>query len=388
MNKVNVGISLFVTPDAHIWSNGLLQNVAFLVMSLRALPQVGQVVLINGGTGDALPATLEFDDLQIPLVRPQEVTHSIDLAIEMGATLPGSWIKRIKARGAKVVSFLVGHSFTNMIEPAIFEQSVSIGLVGMAPDEVWLMEKDLRASAAAVRTVLRAPVVAMPHLWAPVFVDRQIQALEAAGFRWGFDGQARAQAADGWGTAIFEPNVGVVKSCFIPMLACDAAYRERPEAVKNMWVMNSVHMKDHQTFNRFATVLDLTRDGRASYEPRITVPECMTRFDRDVVVSHHWENEQNYLYYDVLHGGYPLVHNSRWLAQRAPGFFYPDFEAREGARQLLAAWEQPPEFWQDYRRGAQAFLATVHPTYEANVRAFGERIDALLAHRLQGVVDA
>lgn len=381
MKKINVGISLFVTPDAHIWSNGLLQNVAFLVMTLRALPQVGEVVLLNGGVAENLPATLEFEDLQVPLVRPQAVTHSIDLAIEMGATLPTPWVQRIKARGARVVSFLVGHAYTGMIEPAIFEQSRAIGQVGMAPDEVWIMHKDAHTGTSLLRTLLRAPVFEMPHVWAPTFLQRQIDGLQAAGHRWGFDAAARARAADGWGAAIFEPNVGVVKACFVPMLVCDAAYRERPQAVKNMWVMNSVQMKEHQTFFRFATVLDLTRDGRASYEPRITVPECMSRFGRDVVVSHHWENEQNYLYYDVLYGGYPLVHNSRWMAERAPGFFYPDFEAREGARQLLAAWEQPPEFWADYRRQAHDFLATVHPAHEANVRAFGERIDALMAHR-------
>lgn len=388
MNKINVGISLFVTPDAHIWSNGLLQNVAFLVMSLRALPQVGEVVLLNGGVAENLPATLEFDDLQVPLVRPQAVTHSIDLAIEMGATLPAPWVQRIKARGAKVVSFLVGQPYSGMIEPAIFELDRAIGLVGMAPDEVWMLPQYLHSSESLVRTVLRAPVVPMPHVWAPTFLQRQVDGLQAAGLRWGFDGAARARAADGWGAAIFEPNVSVAKSCFVPMLVCDAAYRERPQAVKNMWVMNSVQMKEHPTFLRFATVLDLTRDGRASYEPRITVPECMSRFERDVVVSHHWENEQNYLYYDVLYGGYPLVHNSRWMAQRAPGFFYPDFEARRGARQLLEAWEQPPAFWDDYRRQAHAFLATVHPTHEANVRVFGERINALMAHRAPGGVHA
>ena len=372
--KLTVGVSVAATQDAHVWSSGIHQNIAFLVMSLRAAPNVGKVVLLNGGTADSLPSTLEFDALQVPLVKPQDVTHEIDVVIEMGARLPQPWLRRVKALGVKVIAFLVGHSYTCMIEPVIFKEEAAIGLVGMEPDEVWMLEKDLATSETLMRTLLRVPVVVMPHIWSPMFMDRQLHALEAAGHRWGFEATARARAADGWGAAIFEPNVGVVKSCFIPMLACETAYREQPQGVKNMMVMNSAHMKEHQTFNRFAAVLDLTSDGKASYEPRITVPECMSRFGRDVVVSHHWENEQNYLYYDVLYGGYPLVHNSRWLAQRAPGFFYPDFEARKGGRALLDAWQQPPEYWQDYRKNARAFLAHLHPEHESHVQTFMARL--------------
>lgn len=375
--KLTVGVSIAVAKDTHIWSNGINKNIAFLLLCLRAIPNVGRVFLINVGSSDTLPATLEFDELKIDLVRPQDVTFEIDVVIEMGARLPHAWVRRVKTRGARVIAFLVGHSFSNMIEPALFDQKVAIGLAGMEPDEVWILEKDAHTSADLIRLVLRAPVMVVPHIWASHFLDRQIRSLEFAGHRWGFDGLVRANAVDGWGAAIFEPNVGVVKSCFIPMLACDAAYRNHPQCVKDMWVMNSAHMKEHQTFNRFATVLDLTRDGKASYEPRITVPECMSRFGRDVVISHQWENDQNYLYYDVLSGGYPLVHNSSWLAKRAPGFFYPNFEATKGADALLEAWRQPPDFWNDYQLAANKFLKTLHPAHENNVRAFSERLTGL-----------
>lgn len=373
-SRLTVGVSLFATPDAHVWSSGIHQNVAFLLMCLRAMPTVGRVVLINGGSSDRLPPTLDFDALQVPLVQPQDVTHEVDVVIEMGAKLPQAWIRRVKARGVKVIAFLVGHSYTSMIEPVIFERDQAIGLVNMEPDEVWLMHKDWHTAAPILRTLLRAPLVEIPHLWAPDFLLRQVQGLEAAGHRWGFDASQRARSADGWGAAIFEPNIGVVKSSVVPMLVCEAAYREQPQMLRHMMVMNTVHMKEHPTFNHFAQVLDLTRDNRASYEPRVTVPECLSRFGRDVVVSHQWENEQNYLYYDVLHGGYPLVHNSRWLADRAPGFFYPDFQASEGGRALVRAWQQPAEFWTDYRRQAHTFLATLHPEHDNNVRALMDRL--------------
>lgn len=372
-----VGISICVMPDTHVWSNGIHQNVAFLAQCLKQVPGIGRVVLLNSGLAEHLPPALEFDALGVPLVKPQEVTHEVDVVIEMGGKLSQQWIRRVKARGAKVVSFLVGHPYTAMVEPAIFERDQSIGMVNMEPDEVWLMHKDMHTSAALLRTLLRAPVVEVPHLWAPDFLWKQIHSLAGVGHAYGFDYPTRSKAVDGWGAGIFEPNIGVVKACFIPMLACDSAYRERPEVVRRMMVMNSVQMKEHLTFNHFAHVLDLTRDGRATYEPRITVPECLSRFGVDVVVSHQWENDQNYLYYDVLYGGYPLVHNSPWLSKRAPGFYYQDFSATEAASKILEAWEMPQEYWRDYRTQAHAFLAQLHPEHDDNVRFFSRQMDRL-----------
>ena len=374
MSGLCVGVSVHVTEDAHVWSSGIHQNVAFLVMCLRAMPQVERVLLLNGGDSPRFPQALEFDRLGAELVQPQAVTHEVDVVIEMASKLPQAWIRRVKARGAWVVAFLVGHSFTGMIEPALFDPQRGIGLVNMEPDEVWMMHKDLHSSRSLVQTLLRAPVVEMPHLWAPSFLQRQIDLVERGGGRFGFNPRKRARADNGWAAAIFEPNIGVVKSCFVPMLGCDAAYREQPWTLRHMMVLNSVHMKDHPTFNRYATVLDLVRDHRASFEPRVTVPETMVRLARDLVVSHQWENDQNYLYYDALYGGYPLVHNSPWLQQRAPGFYYPDFSASEAGRQILAAWSKPEEFWKDYRRDAQAFLRGLHPEHESNVRAFLQRL--------------
>lgn len=370
MSGLTVGVSVHVTDDAHVWSSGINQNVAFLVMCLRAMPEVARVVLLNGGSGKRLPDALEFGNLGAELVEPQAVTHEIDMVIEMASKLPPAWIRRVKALGAKVIAFLVGHSFTGMIEPALFDPKRAIGLVNLEPDEVWMLRKDLHSSRSLIKTLLRAPVVEVPHLWAPTFLRRQIRLAEREGRGYGFDARMRARAANGWAAAIFEPNIGVVKSCFVPMLACDAAYREQPAALRHMMVFNSAHMKEHLTFNRFATVLDLTRDDRASFEPRVAVPWAMAGLARDFVVSHQWENEQNYLYYDVLYGGYPLIHNSPWLHERAPGFYFPGFSAGEAARQILCAWSKPSGFWKDYRRDARSFLDTLHPTHEANVLAF------------------
>jgi hypothetical protein len=378
MKPITVAVSILPTATTHIWSNGLNQNIAFLLMLLEQIPFVGKTYLLNCGNVDQLPPTLEFSGLPVALARPDELTHEVDLVIEMGGALPLEWTRHVRALGVKVVSFLVGNSFTAQAELPIFARE-GMAFTPTPSDEVWILPQYLKTSASMLRTATRRPVVPMPHVWSPFFLEKQIATLATQGHRFGFDPARRR--SPGWRAAIFEPNISVTKTSFIPMLVCEAAYRLRPEALSLMMVMNAFHMKEHPTFNRLALHLQLTRDSKASYEPRVAFAECMAGQAMDAVVSHQWENAQNYLYYDALHGGYPLVHNSTLLQEHGVGFYYPEFDAGAGGQALLGAWEQPDEYWTDYRRHAAAFLETVSPRDEANLRTFADRITGLLEGR-------
>ncbi|WP_198344709.1 DUF2827 family protein, partial [Burkholderia ubonensis] len=83
-----VGISLFARDGQAIWENGIHQNIAYLAMMLKRSDRVGPVYFLNGGDARALPAGLDLDGLDVPLVQPNDVTHALDVVIEMGAQLP------------------------------------------------------------------------------------------------------------------------------------------------------------------------------------------------------------------------------------------------------------------------------------------------------------
>jgi hypothetical protein len=319
-------------------------------------------------------ASMDFDRLGIPIVRPEQITHEIDILIEMGAILPIEWMRRIHARGAKIVCFGVGHNYNAVAETAVFP-SKQAGIHLTDPtlrSETWGLPHHAKTGSAMMQTLTRKPMVTMPHIWSPLFLDKTIEAAEREGKSFGFrpsQGERR-----GWRVAIFEPNISVVKSYLVPMLLCEEAYRSNPQSVSYMMVMNTFQLKEHQTFLRFALNLDLTKDHKATYEPRVLFTTAMTRHECNAVVAHHWECGMNYAYYDALYGGYPLIHNSEFLQQAGVGIFYPGFSAREGAQALVEAWNQPPEFWQDYQRKAKEYLATLHPEHPENIRIFTERL--------------
>lgn len=92
----------------------------------------------------------------------------------------------------------------------------------------------------------------------------------------------------------------------------------------------------------------------------------------DAVVSHQWQNDQNYSYLDALYGNYPLVHNSPWL--RDAGYYYPGFEVGAGVEQLLNAARHHDAQLDDYRARSQRVFDALDPLASANVEGYAQRL--------------
>jgi len=374
--KLRVGISLFVREDTNVWNNGINQNIGLLAQLLSKSQDIEKVYLINGGDSPKIPSGLCFDGLDVPLVWPRDVTHDLDVVIEMGAILPGEWMRHAHACGVRFCCFGVGHNYNAVAETLCFGKEEGIHISDPALRvETWGLPQHGKTSTPMMETLTRKPVIDMPHLWSPFFLDKTVALQRKAGHSFGFRASKVGRGArKGWRPAILEPNMAVGKNCFLPMLACDHAYRREPACIEYMMVVNAAPMKDHQTFLRFALNLDLTQDKHSSYEPRLLFAAVMGEHRMNAVVTHHVEWGQNYLYYDALHGGYPLFHNSEYLRAAGVGIYYEGFSAKQAGDKMVEAWDYPVEYWEDYRQKAQGYLQTLHPENPENIRIFTERL--------------
>ena len=374
--NLNVGISLFARKDTNVWNNGINQNIGLLAQLLSKSDGVEKVYFLNGGDTETLPAGLGFDGLDVPLVWPRDVTHDLDVVIEMGAILPAEWMRHAHACGVRFCCFGVGHNYNAVAETLCFGKEEGIHLSDTSLRvETWGLLQHSMTATPMMETLTRRPVVDMPHLWSPFFLDKTAAEQRKAGHGFGFRPKkvGRAQRK-GWRPAIFEPNMAVGKNCFIPMLACEHAYRQEPGCLEHMMVLNAAPMKEHQTFLRFGLNLDLTQHKKASYEPRLLFAAVMGEHRMNCVVTHHIEWGQNYLYYDTLHGGYPLFHNSEYLRDAGVGIYYEGFSAKQAGDAMVEAWDYPPEYWEDYRQKAKHYLWSLHPENPENIRIFTDRL--------------
>jgi len=373
---MRIGISVITHAGQNIWENGLGQNVVFLAQLFQRLPFVRSVVLIDVGDQGRLPEQVDTQALGLALMTQAEATDAVDVIVEMAGALDPRWLDLQRARGKKVVYYCAGQPFAGIVESPVFDRPGHFPRPDRC-DEVWVIP-EYAMFAAFQRTMHRCPVNVVPYLWHPQFLQERVREVARHGLHYGWQPRTPAPQTPpaGLRIAIFEPNVSVAKTSSISMLACDEAYRARPESIRMMHVLNTLHMKDHPTLLYLANSLDLVREHKACFHGRNDIAGFMAQH-ADAVVSHQWTNDQNYSYLDALYGDYPLVHNSPWLHGFGAGYYYPGFDAAEGGRQILAAWAGHDERLPDQRRAARAVFDAVSPFAEPNLMAYAQLLGQL-----------
>lgn len=375
---MNIGISLPAPHNPDASANDPHLCLAFLLMLLRGSPWVDDLYLLDprpsasGATLHPIVQACGVRDLYV--AQPHDVTHKLDMVIELDARLPVPWLRHVRALGARVVLYLLEQPYTKLMEKPIFGRPDEPLFNGAPWHEVWLRPAHAHAGLALMRTLARVPVHEMPPLWSPFWLERQIAALRAQGLGFGFDPESRRAPAPGWRVGIFDANVSVTSNCTLPLLACDHACRLQPSAIARVMATRTLHMKEHLTFNRLASSLDCNRQGKASYEPPLAFAEYAARFGLDAVVTHQWEEGLGDASHDALAGGYPLVHNDPMLQRAGVGQYYAGFGAADAGQALLQAWARDPGYWQDHQRTSSAWLRRLLPEDPANTAAYQRRL--------------
>jgi hypothetical protein len=367
--KLRVGVSMHVRPGQQsMWENGIFQNCALLVQLLNKSPAVKKAVLVNGA--DTVPVSdgMMLQGSKISMLNLAEALRSLDVLIEMSSLLPREWVAQFREKGGRVAWMRVGNDYVIDIERAMHDKPAAAVVSDKKYDAIWTLEEYRRSCKDYFALTTRAPVRFLPHLWTPYFFDMGIRQLPK-GVTWGYQpGRKR------WRVCVFEPNVCMVKTSIIPMLAVEEAYRANPAFLEQLRVMNTLHVKDHTTFLHFARTLDIVNHGVATFESRYPIYDYMAHHG-DCIVSHQWENAQNYVYYEALYGGYPLVHNSPLI--RDYGYYYPDFDSQAGGRAILDAFSRHDRELDAYRKKGQELLREVHIDNPANVEAYTRELLAL-----------
>ncbi|RBB32226.1 DUF2827 domain-containing protein [Burkholderia reimsis] len=369
--KLKVGVTIYLREGAQsIWENGIFQNCFFLVMLLRRSPIVGEVFLVNGGPGRPTDAGDFLALAPAPVIDLNTAQEKLDVTIELSAQLDVVWAKAFREKGGHIIGMRVANDYVIDIERMMFDKPHGTLVSGTPYSAVWTLPAFEMTCADYYGATMRAPVRAMPHLWSPALLERSIRD-DGSDLSFAYQpGRAR------WRLAVLEPNICMVKTCHIPMLVADVAHRHDPNFIEVLRVFNAMRIKEDQVFVGFARSLDLVRHGIGTFEPRMAVYQIMSR-QADAVIAHHWENGQNYVYYEALHGGYPLIHNSAFIG--GCGYRYADFDCEEGALALRRAYAEHDANLDAYRHETRKFLATLDPESDENVRIYSAELEALFA---------
>lgn len=353
---------------AGLWSSGLTQNIVFLALLMQRLPEVDRVVLVACPAGDGPPEV--FEAFGLDCIGLDACAGQLDLMIELGARGGDDAMAAFRAAGGKLVSYVAGNVMAMNFEQLSCSVPHGELLSRAGFDAVWITPQHWRMNRSYAAITRSRRVAVAPHIWAP---DILLQAAIRRGVNL-FYKPTPDQA--GARIGVFDPNVNVVKTFHIPLLVCEEAYRQRPSAIDRVLLFSAAHLKGIAHVEEFIAATDLGRAGKVFVEHRLPLPDVLG-VHVDVVVTHQWENNLNYLYWDTLYAGYPLIHNADPI--RGAGYYYEDFDPKAGARALLEALDRHGTDRACDRPGELAAVHRVHIDNLDNQRAYSALIADVMA---------
>jgi hypothetical protein len=361
-NGIVVGITMAAMPElSNLFANGIGQNGVYLALLMQRIPSVKRVVLfVPAGEHDCrwMQATFGLE------VRPYtEGLIEVDVLIELGWRVDAESIASLHARGGKFVAYVGGNQFVMNLESVACNLPRAEILATANFDSVWVTPQHWRTNLSYVLLTRHAEACEVPHIWSPICLQLA-NSQRTDGIHYKPTGQARA---GGKRIGVFDPNVNVLKTFHIPALVCEAAYRRSPFLIGAVLLFSTEHLREYPHFKELLNTLDVFKAGKMTAEQRFPIFQ-MLGTHVDVVVTHHWENGLNYLYYDALYLGYPLIHNSESL--RDAGYYYKDFDPENGGQVLANALSEHDQQLDSYRRSSYSAWWRASIDNPANVTAY------------------
>lgn len=329
MAGLKIGITLGRSSDSIdqlLWSSGINQNAVYLVMLLQRLPEVAEVAFIDV-SGNPAPHPLAVY-CGVPSLSEAVAAEHLDIVIELGARSSTVPMTAFRQRGGRIVSYMAGNAVAMNFEAVACKVPHGELMPEIEFDAVWITPQHWHMNRAwCVLTRCEATEL-VPHIWEPVCLEAAVRGARAKYF-WR-DGDRPG----GYRIGTLEPNINVVKTFHVPLLACEEAYRAAPHLIDRVLLFNTQRLIGYPHFDEFVAATDLARAGRVFAEGRHGIAQVLGTHI-DAVVEHQWENNLNYLYWDVLYSGHPLIHNSTEID--GAGYYYAPFDSQDGGRVIVDA---------------------------------------------------
>ncbi len=374
IQKLKVGITVVGGDQdgrAAIWSYGIGQNVANLAFVFQRLAEVESVVLVAGppGGGNVLG---ELFGLKI--VQVADAIQTLDLIVELGSrALTPEDAAVLRKRGGRLVSYMAGNAVVNNLEALATRSPDGDMPIRGGSDAVWITPQHWRTCRGYAAITRSEQVHRVPHVWSPYSINTAMMRAGETAFWRPRDG---APARIG----VFEPNVNTIKTFHLPLLSVEEAYRTNPAQIASLLLFNTIHLKDNNHALSMRDALDIGRGKKVFFEGRHPIPTVMGKHI-DLVVTHQWENDLNYLYWDVLYLGWPLVHNSK--AIKDAGYYYEAFDPASGGAAVTTAIETHDRDIVDHRRRAADVLWRFDPANPAVLQEYSAYITDVMTRSAQ-----
>jgi hypothetical protein len=286
----------------------------------------------------------------------------------------------LKANKVGVVALVCGNNYMQDQEEFIKGIKDVTTFLGQSRniDEQWLIPS-YHHFVDYMELIRKKPAFLVPHLWSPEIIKTnaplKINQPEAAMFY-----NLANRKSKKINLIIMEPNLNLYKSSWLPIMAAEKLHIAHPDLIDTVYVFN---FPGHNHAHGMTDVLTIA--PKIQKIGRLTQVQIMNLFNNQsehmpIVVSHQVLNSLNYLYYEMLYYGYPLIHNSPDLDDC--GYKYTDNNIKECVEQILHAVKHHDKHLETYKDTAKEYLKRVDPLNPTVQRTFDQMITASIVKNI------
>lgn len=355
-----------VMRKQNFYSNGAGQNCIFIKHTFEALGYDVDFVSndIGGEVTEAIPYSFKLltgiclDDYFLFLFGTQ--------------VPPNEFIEELKKKGIKRAMFNPANVIDQIHQEHFLyaEKKASTPLFEMnfrkTSNEVWVLDNHSESSLEYLQIINRQiiPVIEIPITWEPLFLYNN-------GKLPLYNPVLPSEKVD---FAILEPNISYCKSGWLPLIICEKFYLDFPSKVGNVYLFNTPSSRP--TAIGMIESLKLHEDKKIQQMDRYPINEILpflaNKKNPVIFIAHSINSPLNYAYFDVMHSGFPLIHNSKYMKQAGAGYYYNTlFEGAAHISKILTDFEPA-----SYLKQSREYLTRFQEYNPVNLEKFRRLLPA------------
>jgi hypothetical protein len=348
---VKIGITLDMSIS--FWANGMQQNIVFLYSVLERAG-FSCFYITNKQPSSALNKRhkgLLLDDVM------RDDSESFDVLLIAGFNLLPDMYERLKSRnsGMKIIFVHFGNKLMDDIHYAISFPETRKEPIAKTKyiDAVWVYPHHNFSKSYLSSYYEIDNIVEVPYIWDSFFLEDKVKVIKSKGFNPFF------QKKDQYSACVFEPNISHIKNCIIPINICETFDKLFPGELKSVNIFSCEHLRKRPFFNKLMKNMRIVnKDNFCFFNNKWGFADAVSKFG-EIIITHQSYSELNYLYFESLYLGLPLVHNSSMIQEY--GYYYPEFEVDFGAKQLKVILESHEKCIDKYKEDSKKLFKEYSP---------------------------
>jgi hypothetical protein len=371
--RLSKKVGILIKSNLSIFSSGLIQNAYFIHQCLLGIG-IGSDFL----TIDENPVPFDYKNIPLKTLKlnsPDFTISDYHTILTVSTGLTKEEYELCKANKVSVVSFICGNQFMHDIENFVMgdngNRNTFIGK-GSYSEELWLIPC-YKFSLAYYETIRDKPAFIVPHLWSPCIVEDVVKIKlnkSISDLKYSIKHNTKKLTL-----LIAEPNISLFKNSWLPVVAAEYLHMKNNDLLDQVYAFNWPENK-----HSYKMADSLTLGSKLRRFSRLPMADILTFFNAEhsmpIFVSHQINNALNYLYYECLYFGFPLVHNSPDL--EGCGYYYPENDLGKCAEMILYAQKHHHKNLEDYIAKGRKYLERVDPMNSSVAATWRQAIDSLL----------